>query len=128
MAPYSKAANKVRNGKSPKVLDPMRHLVINLSIKLYFCFVLSLNSESNEEESIPLYSEITSQIVWLQFVTGSRDHFAMQELEERSTRSRGNDGIEYRNRLNEGFDGTGPGIRVRYAQLRNCIDISPFIS
>ena len=88
----------------------------------------SLCSESNEEESIPLYSEITSQIVWLQFVTGSRDHFAMQELEERSTRSRGNDGIEYRNRLNEGFDGTGPGIRVRYAQLRNCIDISPFIS
>ena len=87
-----------------------------------------LNSESNEEESIPLYSEITSQIVWLQLVTGSRDHFSMQELEARSTRNRGSDGVDYRNRLNEGFDGTGPGIRLRYAQLRNCIDISPFIN
>ena len=49
-----------------------------------------LNSESNEEESVPLYSEITSQIIWLQLVTGSRDLFAMQELEERSTNHRGN--------------------------------------
>jgi hypothetical protein len=37
-------------------------------------------------------------------------------------------GADYRNSLNEGFDGTGPGIRVRYAQLRNCIDVSPFIN
>ena len=50
-----------------------------------------LNSESNEEESVPLYSEITSQIIWLQLVTGSRDLFAMQELEERSTNHRGMD-------------------------------------
>ena len=48
-----------------------------------------LNSKSNEEESVPLYSEITSQIIWLQLVTGSRDLFAMQELEERSTNHRG---------------------------------------
>ena len=32
-----------------------------------------LNSESNMEESIPLYAEVKSQIFWLQFVTGSRD-------------------------------------------------------
>jgi len=89
-----------------------------------------LNSESNEEKSVPLYSEITSQIIWLQLVTGSRDLFAMQELEERSTNHRGNrvQGADYRNSLNEGFDGTGPGIRIRYAQLRNCIDVSPFIA
>ena len=37
-------------------------------------------------------------------------------------------GANYRNSLNEGFDGTGPGIGIRYAQLRNCIDVSPFIA
>ena len=90
-----------------------------------------LNSESNEEESIPIYSPITSQIIWLQLVTGSRDPFVMQELEMRSTNRRRSDtenSANYRNPLNEGFDGTGPGIRLRYAQLRNCIDASPFIN
>ena len=53
-----------------------------------------LNSESNEEESIPIYSEVKSQIIWLQFVTGSRDPFVMAELEQRSTT---------RNRQNSGF-------------------------
>ena len=110
-----------------------------------------LNSESNEEESIPIYSEVKSQIIWLQFVTGSRDPFVMAELEQRSTtRNRQNSGFfsgsgtefsrqnrcfvteqssnflsfaaDYRNRLNEGFDGTGPGIRLRYSQLRNCLN------
>ena len=27
-----------------------------------------------------------------------------------------------RNDLNEGFDGTGPGIRLRFSQLRNCLN------
>ena len=110
-----------------------------------------MNSESNEEESIPIYSEVKSQIIWLQFVTGSRDPFVMAELEQRSTtRNRQNSGFfsgsgtevlrqnrcfvteqssnfsffaaDYRNRLNEGFDGTGPGIRLRYSQLRNCLN------
>ena len=53
-----------------------------------------MNSESNEEESIPIYSEVKSQIIWLQFVTGSRDPFVMAELEQRSTT---------RNRQNSGF-------------------------
>jgi hypothetical protein len=64
-------------------------------------------------------------------VTGLRDPFVMAELEDRSTRRRNNnrgivDSMLYRNRINEGFDGTGPGIRIRYSQLRNCLD-SPFI-
>ena len=24
--------------------------------------------------------------------------------------------------LNEGYDGTGPGFRIRYSQLQNCFD------
>ena len=91
-----------------------------------------LNDKSNEEESIPIYSPITSQIVWLQFVSGSRDPYVMQELEMRSTSRRRQSSTEnaanYRNPLNEGFDGTGPGVRIRYAQLRNCVDTSPFIN
>ena len=93
-----------------------------------------MNSKSNEEESIPLYAEVTSKIIWVQLVTGSRDPFIMAELEERSNARRRsqNTGFfggtsNYRNDLNEGFDGTGPGIRVRYAQLRNCLDTNSFM-
>ena len=88
-----------------------------------------MNSESNSEESVPIYSEVKSQIIWLQFVTGSRDPFVMAELEQRSTNRRTSSSVsgmfgapDYRNRLNEGFDGTGPGVRLRYSQLRNCLD------
>ena len=90
-----------------------------------------LNTDSAEDQSIPIYSEITSKIIWLQWTTGARDPFAMKDLEMRSTNNRDTstaDSMEYRNSLNEGFDGTGPGIRLRYAQLRNCIDIPPFIN
>lgn len=91
-----------------------------------------LNSDSAQDESIPLYTEVTSQIAWLQLVTGPRDPFAMQDLEARSTKRRSSsasatDSMNYRNPLNEGFDGTGPGIRIRYAQLQNCVDAAPFI-
>ena len=56
----------------------------------------------------------------------------MAELEQRSTRRNQNQAgffgsADYRNTLNEGFDGTGPGIRIRYSQLRNCLDGSSVI-
>ena len=33
-----------------------------------------LNVESDEEESIPLYSEVSSQIIWLQVISHKKEN------------------------------------------------------
>ena len=88
-----------------------------------------LNSESNQDESIPLYTKIGSQIIWLQLVTGLREKLVLENLAKMTTNSVSSffgGRRTYRNSLNEGYDGTGPGFRLRYSQLQNCVD-SPFI-
>jgi len=84
-----------------------------------------LNVESDEEESIPLYSEVSSQIIWLQLVTGMRTPRVLEELAKNTYQGRNGgffNGGRYKNGLNEGYDGTGPGFRIRYSQLENCFD------
>jgi hypothetical protein len=58
-----------------------------------------------------------------------RDPFVLAQLEKMSGNTNRNTGFfggnnNYRNGLNEGYDGTGPGIRLRYSQLQNCLDRS----
>lgn len=89
-----------------------------------------LNIDSNESESIPIYAEIGSQIIWLQLVTGLRDPHVLENLASITGRKITRNGFfgsstyYNRNDLNEGYDGTGPGFRIRYTQLQNCLDNS----
>lgn len=67
-----------------------------------------LNFVSNEKRSDPIYSEVKSSVIWLQFVTGIRDRNFFETIDRRRTA------------LNGDFEGTGHGIRLRYSQLTDC--------
>ena len=54
-------------------------------------------------------------------MTGIRNQRVLQEL-AKNTDGYFSDRGNFRNGLNEGYDGTGPGFRIRYSQLQNCFD------
>ena len=64
-------------------------------------------------------------------MTGLREPHVLEDLARNSgygrVTSTGFFGSTYysrNNRLNEGYDGTGPGFRIRYSQLQNCLENS----
>jgi len=87
-------------------------------------------------ESIPIYSEITSQITVLQLTTAARDERVIRLLTQNQRGGGGLFGFGNRNRQDSSEEdedrnpASGTGVRLRYSQLKQCIDedSSPFIA
>ena len=78
----------------------------------------------------PIQELLISRNFWWQYpifqlVTGMRTPRVLEELAKNTYQGRNGgffNGGRYKNGLNEGYDGTGPGFRIRYSQLENCFD------
>jgi hypothetical protein len=79
-----------------------------------------LNVDSNLEESVPIFSSITSQVSWVQVVTSARNEDFRALQKRQFTVFGGFFGTM--GQATREFEGTGAGVRLRYAQMSNCVN------